>query len=292
MPLYSGSLRTLLQPGIDPGDVIRYFAQLLDGVECAHLKNVVHRDLKPENVLYDQTTDRLVLADFGIAHFSEDELFTAILTKDNERLANHRYAAPEQETRGLTVDKRADIFALGLILNEMFTGEIPKGSGYKTIEGVSSEYMYLDAIVDHMIRQSPGERPSDIEDVKRILRVREDEFITSQRVSSLSQVVVPVSQLDDSLISDPIQLVDKDWDRGRLNLILNQAPNEKWVWHFKNQGNYSSLGDYPPEIFDFRKNNAIVNCPDTKVQQVIDYFKPWLSTANDLYKKGLNETFD
>lgn len=64
-PLYGGSLRTLLQAGIAPGEVLRYFAQLMDGLECAHLENVVHRDLKPENVLYDQESDRLLLADFG-----------------------------------------------------------------------------------------------------------------------------------------------------------------------------------------------------------------------------------
>ena len=133
MPLYGGSLRTLLESGVEPGQVLGYFVQLMDGLECAHLQNVIHRDLKPENVLFDHEFDLLLLADFGIAHFAEDELFTAVETKDNDRLANFRYAAPEQKIPGADVDHRADIFALGLILNEMFTGEVPEGTGYKTI---------------------------------------------------------------------------------------------------------------------------------------------------------------
>ncbi len=119
MPLYQGSLRTLLVTGIPPDKVLFYFAQLLDGVEAAHLQKVIHRDLKPENVLYDEAQNRLVIADFGIARFEEEALYTAVETARNERLANFQYAAPEQRSRGAHVGYRTDIYALGLILNEM-----------------------------------------------------------------------------------------------------------------------------------------------------------------------------
>jgi len=99
MPLYQGSLRTLLVTGIPPDKVLFYFAQLLDGVEAAHLQKVIHRDLKPENVLYDEAQNRLVIADFGIARFEEEALYTDVETAPNERLANFQYAAPEQERR-------------------------------------------------------------------------------------------------------------------------------------------------------------------------------------------------
>jgi serine/threonine protein kinase len=59
-----------------------------------------------------------VLADFGIAHFSEDVLLSAIETGNQERLANFAYAAPEQRVRGSNVGAPADIWALGLMLNE------------------------------------------------------------------------------------------------------------------------------------------------------------------------------
>ena len=213
MPLYDGSLRTLLQAGIAPGEVLRYFAQLMDGVECAHLKNVVHRDLKPENVLYDQESDGLVLTDFGIARFAEDELFTAVESMDNDRLANFQYAAPEQRRRGADVNFLADIFSLGLILNEMFTNEVPYGTEYKTIETISPEHGYLDGIVSRLIRQAPQDRPASIENVKYLLIAHKSEFITRQRISELTRAVVPVGELDGALIVDPVRLDDFDWNR-------------------------------------------------------------------------------
>jgi serine/threonine protein kinase len=94
MPRYAGSLRTLLKSGIPAQKALPYFAHILDGMEAAHLQKVIHRDLKPENILYDAKGDLLLVADFGIAHFEEDELFTAVETKDSDRLANFQYAAP------------------------------------------------------------------------------------------------------------------------------------------------------------------------------------------------------
>jgi serine/threonine protein kinase len=133
MPYYPQSLRSLIDAGIDSQNVIEYFNKLINGVEAAHLQQIVHRDLKPENILVDHENTELVIADFGIAHFYEEELFTSVETRPNTRLANFRYAAPEQRTPGQKVDQRADIFAIGLILNEMFTVAVPQGTGYKTI---------------------------------------------------------------------------------------------------------------------------------------------------------------
>lgn len=214
MPLYKGSLRTLLRTGIPPERVLFYFVQLLDGVEAAHLQKVIHRDLKPENVLYEETSDRLLIADFGIARFEEEELYTSVETSPNTRLANFQYAAPEQRSRGAGVDQRADIYALGLILNEMFTGRVPYGTGYKTISSVASDYGYLDEIVSAMLHQSAEERPESIEMVKNQLIGRKQEFVTRQRISDLKQTVVPVTDLDDPLIADPPHLVNFDYEQG------------------------------------------------------------------------------
>ena len=170
MPFYDSSLRKLISAGLKPEDIIRLFIQLLDGVEAAHLQDIVHRDLKPENILYKTADAQLALADFGIARFTEDELYTAVETKAQDRLANFQYAAPEQRVRGRNVDYRADIYAMGLILNEMFTHEIPQGTGYKTISSISPEYSYLDEVVEKMIRQNPDERFNSIEEVKTLIR--------------------------------------------------------------------------------------------------------------------------
>jgi serine/threonine protein kinase len=287
MPFYSGSLRQLLNSGIISNKVLPYFAQILDGVEAAHLQMVVHRDLKPENVLYDSTADRLLIADFGIARFEEDDLFTAIETKDTTRLANFQYASPEQRGRGLEVDNRADIYALGLILNEMFTGEVPYGTGYKTIGSVIQEYEYLDGLVSEMLRQTPSERPASIEAIKAELIGRKNEFVTKQRISALKQTVVTESDLDDPLVLDPPRLVNFDYDRGTLILILNKPVNHKWVWALQNMGSYSSLMGKDPGAFSISGDRATIHARESEIQAIVDHFKNWLPVANRRYEEKI-----
>lgn len=159
MPRFDCSLRDLMREGIKPEQVVGYFSQILEGIKEAHDRGVVHRDLKPENVLYLTRSDRLVVADFGIAHFAQEDLFTAVETGSHERLANFQYAAPEQRIRGGEVSLAADIYALGLMLNELFTGQVPHGTDYTTIESVAPELAYLDGLVAQMIRQNPEARP-------------------------------------------------------------------------------------------------------------------------------------
>lgn len=124
MPRYDTSLRGLMREGISPDSVLPLFSQLLDGVEAAHLQGVVHRDLKPENVLYQRTSRTLAIADFGIARFTEDLLATWVETAPAQRMANFQYAAPEQRVQGQNVGVPADMYALGLMLNELFTGVV------------------------------------------------------------------------------------------------------------------------------------------------------------------------
>lgn len=284
MPLYSSSFRALITDGLPPDKALAYFAQVLDGIEAAHLQRVVHRDLKPENVLYDALTDRLLLADFGIARFEEEALYTAVETSPNARLANFQYAAPEQRGRGLQVDARADIYALGLILNEIFTGEVPWGTGYKTIGSIAPEYAYLDAIVDEMLRQSAADRLASVEIVKQKLIGYKNTFVARQRISTLKQAVVPITDLDDPLISDPPRLINLDYDQGKLTLILQQPVNQKWIWSLQNMGNYESLWNKGPERFSFSGDKAIIGADEHEIQQIIDHFKRWLPNVNQKYE--------
>lgn len=168
MPIYQKTLRGLMRDGIDHGEILALFDQLLDGIEAAHKQGVWHRDLKPENLLFDPDSQRVLIADFGIAHFAEPLLQTTIQTGPQERLANFQYAAPEQRTRS-SVDQRADIYALGLILNELFTGQLLQGTGHKTIGSVAPSCAHLDDVVDRMVRQSPAERPSSIAEIRRLM---------------------------------------------------------------------------------------------------------------------------
>jgi serine/threonine protein kinase len=286
MPLAQGSLRELMNDGIHPEAVLKQFGQVLDGVESAHLQSVWHRDLKPENVLVLEGS-RLAIADFGVARFAEEELYTLVETGKNTRLANFLYAAPEQRNREADVDQRADIYALGLILNEMFTREIPHGTGYKVIGSVAPQYAYLDDLVTQMLRQSPDDRPASIEVVKRELISRGHEFIVRQRVSELKQTVVPVGDIDDPLVVDPVRIIGRDWDNNVLTLVFQHNITPAWKLAFQNMGSHRALMNLGPGNFAFRDNKASVHVDASHAQTVVDLFKEWLPNANRVYEERL-----
>jgi serine/threonine protein kinase len=287
MPRLSGSLRTLM-PTITESDArLRYFAQILDGVEAAHLLGVVHRDLKPENILYDQVSDALLVADFGIAHFTDEELYTAVETALDTRLANFQYAAPEQKVRGQATDSAADIFALGLILNEMFTGVVPHGTEYRLIATVAPGLAWLDPLVAAMLRQDPNERLRTIESVKRKMIAHREDFVTRQRLSEISNTVLTTTDLDDPFATSPPKIVDFRWSNGTLTLVFSTVIPEQWVWALQNMGSHTSVLGAGPEAFTFSGNQASVNAREAEVQRIIDYFKAWLPATTNAYRGRL-----
>ncbi|MBW8003166.1 MAG: serine/threonine protein kinase [Planctomycetes bacterium] len=287
MPLYDCSLRSLMSEGLTPDRAFSIFAQVLDGVDAAHKLGVIHRDLKPENILISQKDGTVVVADFGIAHFSEEALYTAVETGSNERLANFQYASPEQRARGGTVDPRSDIYSLGLLLNELFTGKLALGSSYVKIQSVAHDYGYLDEIVDLMIRQLPEDRPSSTDAVKHLLLARKAESIELQRVSDIKQTVVPASDLDDPLVLTPLQIVGFDWHKGVLTLLFSQAVTQGWLYALQNMGSFTSAVRKGPEAFIFSGNKATIGADESDVQTIIDYFKDWIPKATRVYENNL-----
>jgi serine/threonine protein kinase len=291
MPFYESSLRQLIGK-IDPKKAMNVFFKIMDGIEAAHQLKVIHRDIKPENILVRNGGDDLVLADFGIAEFEEEDLFTAVDTRDGTRLANFQYAAPEQRLRGHQVDHRADIYSLGLILNELFTGTIPYGTNFKKIKDTSSDYPYLDGIVEKMLEQNPQSRFENIDNIKRELIARGEEFISLQKISKLENTVIPASDIDDPIVLNPMCIIKVDWDNDVLTIELNHPINPTWQWALLNMGNYSSLLGKGPERFQFRGTKATISARADQAQEIINYFKDWLPSANRVYKNKLKQDID
>jgi serine/threonine protein kinase len=94
-------------------------SQICDGLEAAHGQGVVHRDLKAQNILIGRS-GQIKIIDFGLARAIHLEGMTAT----GLIMGTPEYMAPEQVT-GKSVDERADIYALGVILFEMLTGRVP-----------------------------------------------------------------------------------------------------------------------------------------------------------------------
>jgi serine/threonine protein kinase len=113
--------------GLPLAQVLRYGLQITDAVGTAHAAGIVHRDLKPENILISRH-DQIKIVDFGLAKQGSDAggvLPTQeMLTSPGSFMGTLCYAAPEQH-QNLPVDQRTDIFALGVVLFKMLTGELP-----------------------------------------------------------------------------------------------------------------------------------------------------------------------
>lgn len=122
MPIaQGGSLADLLESGPVPLNKAEpIFRQICEAVAYAHSKGIIHRDLKPGNILFDETGYALV-ADFGVAKI----LTEATRAKATTGVGTLAYA-PREQIFGGEIDRTADIFALGVILYEMLTGQLPE----------------------------------------------------------------------------------------------------------------------------------------------------------------------
>lgn len=153
MSLYTDTFRNVIDNETDANKLIKYILNICNAIKYIHGKKVIHRDIKPENILIKE--NELVLADFGISHFKNNGL-----TKENDLLANRNYMAPEQKLKNNATNVRmaADIYALGLIINECFTKQNPSGSQFKIIADFYPLLSDLDILVEGMIRQNYKER--------------------------------------------------------------------------------------------------------------------------------------
>ncbi len=113
--------------GVLPLDrLVRIFTQVCRALDAAHSKGIVHRDLKPENIfLVDQPDqpDIVKILDFGISKIKTGT--ASHLTQTGMVIGTPHYMAPEQAKGDRDIDHRADIYALGAILYEAMTGQVP-----------------------------------------------------------------------------------------------------------------------------------------------------------------------
>jgi hypothetical protein len=116
----AGTLKDVLGRPLGPATAADIVEQVADALDYAHEQSVIHRDVKPSNVLMDRGR-WVLLSDFGLAKMVEGSVQ---LTGSGVGVGTPAYVAPEQG-RGLPVDRRADIYSLGIVLYEMVTGRVP-----------------------------------------------------------------------------------------------------------------------------------------------------------------------
>jgi hypothetical protein len=176
MPLIrGGTLRDVLNRGpLDTLTAWRYLREIGDGLQHAHDAGIVHRDLKPTNVLI-HADGRAMLADFGLARGAGQPTH---LTTIGLAIGTPGYMAPEQ-VMGHDVDKRADIYAMGVLCFEMLTGRLPFiGSNrmevaYSTVNAPIPSAVKLNAVLPDeldvllakVLAKDPAQRPQTVKEL-------------------------------------------------------------------------------------------------------------------------------
>src|SRR5690606_25963225 len=120
--LAGGSLRSILDSGtlLSPSQALLVGLEAPRALDRAPRRGFVHRDIKPANLLFGED-GRLRIADFGLARALAEAAWTE---PQGAVLGTARYASPEQ-AQGQSVDGRADVYSLGLVLIEADTGQVP-----------------------------------------------------------------------------------------------------------------------------------------------------------------------
>jgi serine/threonine protein kinase/tetratricopeptide (TPR) repeat protein len=132
--------------------------QICAAVEHAHSRGIIHRDLKPGNIMLvedEHGEEAIRILDFGIA-----KALDATFGTNTQVSGTYNYTSPEQLTKGAVIDRRADIYSLGIILYEVLTGDLP----FDADSMPELVKLHCDA-VPRPLRQIKSEIPQAIEDV-------------------------------------------------------------------------------------------------------------------------------
>ncbi len=148
-------------------EVLRIGRQIASGLAAAHAQGLVHRDVKPANILLENSVERVLITDFGLARAADD----ANMTQSGVIAGTPQYMSPEQ-ARGNDVDHRSDLFSLGSVLYFMCAGRSPFRA--ETTMGVlnriandtprplrminSDVPVWLQDIIDRLLEKDPARR--------------------------------------------------------------------------------------------------------------------------------------
>lgn len=162
------SLKTVVESGLAlaRGDIVRIMEDVLAGLSFSHQHGVIHRDIKPGNVMLtsrDLSNARAKIADFGIARIE-----SSTLTQAGTLMGTPAYMAPEQFL-GEPIDARSDIYAAGVLLYQLLTGQRPFEGSISSImhqaltitaRPPSMLVMTVDPVFDQVVMRAIAKRPA------------------------------------------------------------------------------------------------------------------------------------
>src|SRR6202521_5092451 len=200
---------------------VRIALGICDALEYIHGQGVVPRDLKPENIMVD-AEDHIKLIDFGIAASAGARRLT--FSKFSSTLGTPDYISPEQ-VKGKRGDARCDVYALGVILYEMLTAEVP-------FEGPSPFAVMNDRLINHPI--PPREANPEVSPEMQEIIYRALERDPSKRYASASEFAKDLKH------PEKVGVADREENR---NWKQRRSPGRRRVWF------YVMIAMIPPVIF-------------------------------------------
>ena len=291
MPRYYKTLRDKMKEGLSPVEAIGIFIGVLNGLNEAHRHKAIHRDIKPENILFAKDSDVPVICDFGIAHIPREDMATTVVTKPSDKMANAVYKAPEQNPGKGGATFQSDVYAVGLILNEMFTGEVPASGDYTRISSVVPEFAFLDEIVSSLYRQNPKDRLYPVDKILQDLGVRARIAKLNEAENAIKSKVAPTSMPP----IDTLKVVSKSYEDRKLLFVFNVPIPEDWLSIMKRGvfSHRSLLGYDANNVVRVNENTLALPAPRIgdirNVSTIVGNFNEWVSAVNAKYHESILE---
>src|SRR6478752_7390433 len=209
---------------LDAASGIRISMQMCRALAAAHANGVVHRDMKPENVFLQRTVDGeeiVKIVDFGIAQLRSKEAEVAEtkrrLTRTGMIFGTPEYMAPEQAS-GKHADLRSDIYSVGIIMYEMFTGAVPFTG--ETFLGVLSKH--LSEVPPAMQAVYPGLQLSPELEAVVLRTLAKDPTHRYQTMNELAAALAATPEGQYAGVRGPYSQVSPD---GRSSQLATGAPS-------------------------------------------------------------------
>lgn len=157
--------RAIRQGALNFAKKLDILIQVCKALSYAHKNGIIHRDIKPDNILLDQDQDARIL-DFGIAQFMRKSG-----QEDNQNqmvMGTLVYMSPEQQTPGAPISFLSDLYSLGVMMYEMFTGKKPLTPFIpaKNLAPIPDE---LNALIERCLEKDPLKRPASADEIKDTL---------------------------------------------------------------------------------------------------------------------------
>ncbi|MFT4817387.1 MAG: serine/threonine protein kinase [Pseudohongiellaceae bacterium] len=197
--------------------------QILKALSYAHQNNVIHRDIKPENILIDNNGNVKIL-DFGIAQFYEEKIEPTNQTTSGTVMGTYNYMSPEQRESSENVSQRSDLYSVGVVMYELFTGKIPTGvfpEPFRLNDEIEPE---LNKLILGCLNQDPDLRPKTAELLKNdLLAISQGSHLDEEQRQRAEQGITKIKSkflLLDILREDKLGSVYLYQQKVRNNLLI------------------------------------------------------------------------